>query len=158
MTDTQTVSFDAAHAMLARDQGLADAVALVARLDFSMLKAKLVGESGWSEEYCEEVEELYRQFLALNARYWGRKICPTGPIDAFWHAHIVDTRAYSSDCESVFGEYLHHYPYFGLRGPDDRRALEEAFQESAELFVSTFGIDPTLGDGAARTCASQRCP
>jgi hypothetical protein len=152
------VSFEAAHAMIARDVILQDAVERVKRLDFTMLKRKLVEENEWTWEFCEEVESLYRDFLALNARYPDRKICPTGPIDEFWHAHIIDTRAYMEDCEFVFGKYLHHFPYFGMRGSDDRAALEDAFRNSRELFIVHFGIDPAGGDMLARGCSSQRCP
>ena len=54
------------------------------------------------------------------------------------------------DCETrFFGKYLHHFPYFGMRGPDDRLALENAFRESVEMFIVHFGVDPTAGDIAA---------
>jgi hypothetical protein len=152
------VSFEEAQAMITSDLALRDALARVNQLDFSMLKRKMIEESGWTSEFCEEAEFLYRRFLALNARYPDRKICPTGPIDAFWHAHILDTRAYTRDCGLVFGEYLHHFPYFGMRGPEDHAALEKAFRESTELFILHFGIDPTAGDILARSCSSQRCP
>jgi hypothetical protein len=152
------VSFEAAHAMIVRDPTLQEALERVNRLDFTMLKQKLVEEHGWTSEFCQEVESLYRSFLALNARYPDRKICPTGPIDAFWHAHIIDTRAYLRDCEFVFGQYLHHFPYFGMRGADDRAALEDAFRYSRELFITHFGVDPACGDILARSCSSQRCP
>lgn len=152
------VSFEFAQAMVVRDDMLAAALRRAQRLDFSMLKRKLVEEKGWTAEYADEVEELYHRFLALNARYPDRKICPTGPIDDFWHAHILDTRAYASDCDTLFGRFLHHFPYFGMRGADDRADLEATFQESVELFIIHFGIDPTSGDTEARGCASQRCP
>ena len=141
-----------------RSDELRDALDRVNRLDFTLLRRKLVEEHGWTFEFCEEAESLYRKFLALNARYPDEKICPTGPIDTFWHAHILDTRAYARDCELVFGEYLHHFPYFGMRGPEDQAALERAFRESVEKFIIHFGIDPTAGDGLARSCSSQRCP
>jgi hypothetical protein len=134
------------------------ALARVAKLDFNMLKHKLGEEKGWSPEYQEEVECLYRQFLALNMVYKDRKICPTGPIDEFWHAHILDTRAYERDCERLFGHFLHHFPYFGMRGPDDRAALYTAFEESKTLFIRHFGIDPSGGETQARGCSPQRCP
>lgn len=57
------------------------ALARVAGLDFTMLKQKLGQEKGWSPEQQEEVEDLYRRFLALNVAYPDRKICPTGPVD-----------------------------------------------------------------------------
>src|SRR5260370_24134095 len=154
----QAVSFEVAHAMIPRDMGLDAALDRVGQLDFTMLKRKLVEEHGWTHEFCEEVEPLYRKFLALNARYPDEKICPTGPIYAFWHAHILDTRAYARNCELIFGNYLHHFPYFGMRGPDDRARLEKAFRESVEMFIVHFGIDPTAGDTLARSCHSQRCP
>jgi hypothetical protein len=158
ITQAVPVSFETAQAMIARDEILSEALDRVNQLDFTMLKRKMIEEQNWTSEFCEEVESLYRRFLALNARYPNGKICPTGPIDAFWHAHILDTRAYARDCEIVFGEYLHHFPYFGMRGPDDRAALEDAFRESVEMFIVHFGIDPTAGDVLARSCSSQRCP
>jgi hypothetical protein len=154
----QPLTFEQAQALVATDAALFDALARVAQLDFTMLKGKLVEESGWAPEYAEQVEDLYRKFLALNVRYPDRKICPTGPVDEFWHAHILDTRAYARDCELLFGEYLHHFPYFGMRGPDDRRDLEHAFAQSVELFIRHFGIDPTAGDARERSCRPQRCP
>ena len=152
------VSFEAAQAMVATDARLMNAIARVSQLDFTMLKRKLMQERAWTAEFCEDVESLYRQFLALNARYPDRKICPTGPVDAFWHAHILDTRAYERDCMLVFGEHLHHFPYFGMRGPDDHAALQKNFRESIDLFIRHFGVDPTAGDILARSCSSQRCP
>jgi hypothetical protein len=137
---------------------LETALQRVAELDFSFLKRKLGEEKGWSPEHQSEVEGLYRQFLALNMIYPDRKVCPTGPIDEFWHAHILDTHAYVRDCELLFGGFLHHFPYFGMRGPEDRGALQSAFDESRALFIRHFGIDPCGGETQARGCSPQRCP
>lgn len=152
------ISYDAAQAMVGADEALRTALDRVSRLDFTMLKRKLTEEKGWTPDLCDEVEDLYRKFLALTARYRDEKICPTGPIDTFWHAHILDTRAYARDCDAVFGELLHHFPYFGMRGPEDEAALERTFRASVEKFILHFGIDPTAGDTRARGCSSQRCP
>jgi hypothetical protein len=158
ITKADPVSFEAAQAMIESDATLRSAIDLVSQLDFTMLKRKMNEERGWTPEFCEEVESLSRRFLALNVRYPNRKICPTGPIDDFWHAHILDTRAYMQDCDTIFGRYLHHFPYFGMRGAEDQLALDQAFRESIELFITHFGIDPTAGDIVARSCSSQRCP
>jgi len=144
--------------LIERTPELDAALERVAKLDFSILKRKLGEEKGWSLEYQGEVEDLYRRFLALNIVYSDRKICPTGPIDEFWHAHILDTRAYEADCNSLFGSFLHHFPYFGMRGPEDREALQNAFDESRSLFIRHFGIDPCGGETQARGCSPQRCP
>ena len=79
------------------DDLLAEALRQVEELDFTLLKHKLAEEKGWTAEMCDEVEGLYCKFLALNLRYPNRKICPSGPIDDFWHAHILDTQAYAAD-------------------------------------------------------------
>lgn len=158
VTPSTALSFEESQSLIIKDSELSAALEKVAALDFSMLNRKFVEEYGWTAEFCREVEDLYRKFLALNMRYPEKKICPTGPIDEFWHAHILDTRAYARDCEILFGEFLHHFPYFGMRGPEDRANLEAAFEKSLDLFVTHFGIDPTAGDVQARSCAPQRCP
>lgn len=154
----RVLNFDEAQQLVVRDEALDVALRRVAELDFSMLKRKLIEEKNWTAETCDEIEDLYRRYLALNIRYPDRKICPTGPIDEFWHAHILDSQAYAADCEKLFGRFLHHFPYFGMRGPEDRAALESAFADSVDLFIKHFGIDPTAGDAHARSCRPQNCP
>lgn len=83
--------------------------------------------------------ERYRDFLALQRAYSDRPIVPSETIDEVWHKHILDTRAYLRDTIELFGRFLHHYPYFGLNGDDDRRALEAAFNETVELTQHHFG-------------------
>lgn len=152
------LSWDECQNLTALGAELEAALARVEKLDFSMLKQKLSQEKGWSPEYQEEVEGLYRRYLALNIVYPDRKICPTGPVDEFWHAHILDTRAYERDCDYLFGHFLHHFPYFGMRGPEDYADLQTAFDESRDLFIRHYGIDPCGGETQARGCAPQRCP
>jgi len=152
------LSWDECQGMTEMGGEIEAALARVAELDFTMLKMKLGEEKSWSPEQQEEVEGLYRRFLALNIAYPDRKICPTGPVDEFWHAHILDTRAYARDCEYLFGHYLHHFPYFGMRGPEDYAALQTAFDDSRALFIRHFGIDPCGGETQARGCSPQRCP
>lgn len=152
------MTFESAQSMVHQDEALAAALRKVAALDFTMLKRKLIEEKEWTQEYCEETEVLYRMFLALNVRYPDRKICPSGPIDEFWHAHILDTKSYAADCENLYGGMLHHFPYFGMRGPEDEAELQRAFDASIDLFIRHFGVDPTAGDTQARGCRPQRCP
>lgn len=152
------LNWDECQNLLEDDAQITSSLERVASLDFSMLRRKLGEEKGWSPEYQNEVEDLYRRFLALNMVYRDQKICPTGPIDEFWHAHILDTHAYERDCQELFGEYLHHFPYFGMRGPADRADLEASFEQSRTLFIRHFGIDICGGEAQARACSPQRCP
>lgn len=158
VNQAQPLGWQDCRDLLESSEALDEALGKVSNLDFSMLKRKLREEHSWSEEYADEVDDLYRKFLALNVVYPGRKICPTGPVDEFWHAHILDTRAYAEDSDRLFGTFLHHYPYFGMRDERDREDLETAFTESRALFVRHFGIDPCSGEAQARACSPQRCP
>ena len=117
-------------------------MACVAELDFTMLKKKLAMQKGWTAELVAEAEQSYRQFLALNMLYPTKKIVPTLTIDEFWHAHILDTRAYMDDCKALFGKYMHHYPYSGLNGVFDMLMAQGIRAETQELFKQHFGTDP----------------
>ncbi len=125
-----------------RESARAQALARVASLDFSMLKRKLEVVGGWSAKALAEGEHLYRRFLALKIMYPEKVLSPTPLIDEFWHAHILDTEAYTADCRRLFGRYVHHYPYVGLI--DDVLALaigEAVKEETRKLFQKHFYID-----------------
>lgn len=84
---------------------------------------------------------LYRQFLILNILYPGQSFAPTRVIDEVWHTHILDTMKYARDCELIFGGFLHHFPYVGMRGPEDAAHLQETFATTRRLFQETFGVN-----------------
>lgn len=116
--------------------------ARIQAVDFSMVKMKLMlAEHGdpWTQERVDNVERLYRRYLYLTEIPHDHPTVPTQDIDAFWHQHILDTRAYQRDCETMFGRFLHHFPYFGLRGGDDAEQLQSAFQRTQDLYFATFG-------------------
>ncbi|MEJ0001924.1 MAG: hypothetical protein WDN09_01950 [bacterium] len=122
------------------------AVKAIENLDLSRIKGKLMiptskGGKGWTEQEVDETEKWYKRFLILHAKYPGQKIVPNGPIDTFWHQHILDTRKYGQDCEAVFGEMLHHYPYFGLNG--DAETRDDAFEQTNQYYRIEFGEDCT---------------
>lgn len=127
-------------------------------LDLTMMKLKLADPdegAGWSAEFCDRVEVEYRRYLGLSRRYPEKAIVPSKVVDTFWHAHILDTQAYAPDCDRTFGFFLHHYPYFGMRGPEDAAALGAAYDETLDLYEAHFG--PAPADIWARSGAA-RCP
>lgn len=132
----------------------------VARLDLTLIKEKLHDEdegAGWSREFCDRVEIEYRRYLVLSGTYTdpADAVVPSRMVDTFWHAHILDTQAYTADCEAVFGEFLHHFPYFGTRGPEDAQDLGDSYDRTLARYELLFGLPPM--DIWARTGAS-RCP
>lgn len=133
-------------------------VAGINSIDLSMVKTKLEDSDegvGWSSEYCDRVEVEYRRYLALSRAYPQKAVVPSRIVDTFWHAHILDTQAYGRDCERTFGFFLHHYPYFGMRGREDAQALGDAYDETLNFYAFHFG--PAPEDIWARSGAA-RCP
>ena len=96
----------------------------------------------WTLDKTELVEVWYRRFLYMSYIYDDKVIVPSKDIDTFWHAHILDTQKYMSDCDNLFGRYIHHFPYFGMRGENDRIELAKSFRETEELFLLHFNESP----------------
>ena len=114
-------------------------------LDLEPIKFSLTQrEDGpnWSLNKAETLEVWYRRFLYLSSIYNDKVIVPSKDIDMFWHTHILDTQKYMLDCENLFGRYIHHFPYFGMRGEKDRNQLKKSFYETEELFLLHFSESP----------------
>lgn len=109
------------------------------QLNLSPIVAKLMHSKGWGRDYCSEIEKWYKRFLFLSYKYNGQPIVVNEIIDEFWHTHILDTKKYIDDCQNIFGYYLHHFPYFGMRGEEDRTNLQRAFETTNSLFLKEFG-------------------
>jgi hypothetical protein len=134
----------------------------IAALDLEPIKFKLMKEHNYTKIELDTLEKWYRRFLFLTFKYQNRPIVVSEAIDRFWHQHILDTRKYAEDCEAAFGEFLHHFPYFGLRGDDDVRALRTAYRSSLELMREEFGDTPdeelrVLGTNPADTELPSLC-
>ena len=93
----------------------------------------------------------YRYFLKLCLLYPGVAIVPDNSIDRAWHAQVLDTAKYRRDCTLVFGRFLDHFPYAGLRGDADRRTWLDSFARTRELFRQHFSVK--LGPVTASGCS-----
>ena len=123
-------------------------------LDLDPIKFKLMDTKeghGWSREKVDAVELEYRRFLALTAKYPDQVIAPNTEVDKFWHGHILDTMKYAEDCEQVFGYFLHHFPYFGMRDEEDAANLANAADVTRKLYEKEFG--PAAAAEASAYCA-----
>lgn len=87
----------------------------------------------------KEIEIEYKKYLTLCLENPDFPVVPSTFVDDFWHFHILDTLKYQEDCENVFGYFLHHFPYFGMRGKEDEDNLEKAWNESISLYKTRFG-------------------
>ncbi|RZI43762.1 hypothetical protein EGT07_08320 [Herbaspirillum sp. HC18] len=117
-------------------------VEAVFALDLDPIKFKLMDKKegyGWSREEADRRELEYKRFLALVAKYPDDVIAPDTDVDKFWHGHILDTMKYAEDCRNVFGYFLHHFPYFGMRDAEDATNLAEAATNTRRLYEQEFG-------------------
>ena len=113
-------------------------------LDLDAIKVKLMHQEsgeGWSLEKANAVEFEYRRFLILMKQFPEEETAPLMDVDTFWHYHILDTMKYAQDCQQVFGYFLHHFPYLGLRGEDDEAAHQRVGERMKQLYEQTFGED-----------------
>jgi hypothetical protein len=128
----------------------------IAALDLEPIKVKLMHEEsgeGWTLERANAVEFEYRRFLILMKKFPDEQTAPLVDVDTFWHYHILDTMKYAADCEAVFGHFLHHFPYLGLRGEDDEAAHVRVGMRMKELYEDTFGEDYVRAAPAAHSGA-----
>src|SRR5712692_2359901 len=117
-------------------------VAAIQALDLEPIKFKLMDTEegqGWSREYVDQMEIAYRRFLTLSVKYSEETIAPSKDVDKFWHGHILDTMKYAEDCQNVFGYFLHHFPYFGMRGEEDAANLRAASANMHAIYEREFG-------------------
>jgi hypothetical protein len=131
-------------------------------LDLSNVRMKLADPEegkGYGDERLDLMEAEYRKFLALHLACPDAEIVPCKLVDEIWHQHILDTAAYRDDCEAIFGRFLDHFPYFGMRGDDDAQALNDAYAETIERYREGFGEPPadTWISAAATSCKRTAC-
>ncbi|MCW7763958.1 glycine-rich domain-containing protein [Photorhabdus luminescens] len=96
----------------------------------------------WTKEGAEDAIAQYKKFTYLLFKYHGlkgKKLVPSIEVDEIWHHHILDTRSYEKDCINLYGYFMHHFPYFGMRGDDDFKDLNESFSKTQELYFEEFG-------------------
>jgi hypothetical protein len=114
----------------------------IVELDLDPIKVKLMHKEsgeGWTLVQASAVEAEYRRYLYLVKIFPNEMAAPSMNVDTFWHYHILDTMKYAQDCEEIFGYFLHHFPYVGLRGEDDLVAHHQAGERMAVLYEETFG-------------------
>jgi hypothetical protein len=122
------------------------------QLDLEPIAFQLMhsGEAEWTHQRTMQAIAQYRQFLYLIYLYPNRSLVPTQECDRVWHHHILDTMKYAQDCQMLFGYFLHHFPYFGLRGEGDRQNLHVAFEQTQTLFQEHFGVDDAMTEESVK--------
>lgn len=114
-------------------------------LDLGCIRFKLLSPESfvdWADEDAKVVEAEYRKFLALHFMHPEEAIVPDSAVDVFWHQHILDTEKYAADCQNIFGKFVHHFPYLGMRGEEDAEDLRISFEHTLARYREAFGEPP----------------
>lgn len=130
-------------------------------MDLDPIKIKLMDPKegkGWSRDYADIIGQEYRKYLALSKKYPSVGVVPSISVDAFWHQHILDTKKYAEDCKNYFGYFLHHFPYFGMRGKEDAENLQKTWEFSNQLYELAFGkIPDVVAKSQCSSCGASSC-
>src|SRR5713101_407303 len=119
-------------------------IAAIHALDLESVKIRMMdpelGE-GWTREYAEGIEQGYRNYLTMLAKYQdhAEDILLSKDVDEFWHTHILQTIKYTEDCEAVFGKYLHHAPHVGEVTQADVEKRTALAEKTRRLYEREFG-------------------
>ena len=78
--------------------------------------------------------------------------------------HDYTDNIFNSPIVILFGEYIHHYPYLGLFGDEDKQNLTIAFNHTLKLYRNTFNEElPQYtssqcdNDGGGESTCAGRC-
>jgi len=126
----------------ARIDGLEAVREYINGIDLTTLKAKLTlplsrGGHSWPPERADAAEALYKKWLFLQRKHEDVLLAPGSEVDAVWHFHILDSRAYIRDTARIFGHYLQHYPYFGMT--EGMAKARRVFETTRRLFRAEYG-------------------
>lgn len=114
----------------------------ISTLDFSMIIKKMTKAQGWKQKHAVMAVQQYKRMLFLWKKYGDHEnLPPSEEIDEVWHNHILDTDKYQEDCQVIFGQYLRHYPYFGMDNKSNTQDLNKAFERTRSLYREEFGED-----------------
>ncbi|MGS0536415.1 glycine-rich domain-containing protein [Pseudoalteromonas sp. SaAl2] len=136
-----------------------EALAKTKKWDFELAIQKLIDSNPeqWSLERAEKAILDYQRYMAVTKALGGIQLVPNADIDEIWHMHILDTRAYMQDCNALFGEFLHHYPYFGMLSEENQQQWVDVQAQSEELWHNLFNESLYSKDSVAQKCP-QVCP
>src|SRR3954471_12311792 len=118
---------------------IVDVIAAIDGLDLESVKIRLMDEElgeGWTQEYADSVEEAYKTYLTMLAKYQehAEDIMLAKDVDEFWHTHILQTITCADGSEAFFGRFLHHSPHIGELTDADRAKRDALAKKTSELY------------------------
>ena len=135
---------------------LAGAACALARAKYGLLEMVDLSRVAEAAYATKDGVDDYKKFLAILAMFVERKastyetFCkPSADMDAVWHAHVLDTKAYKEMNDLLLNGdgFIHHDPYSGK--DSDVQLARRKFM--AQVFKQVYGVDPKEGWGPLET-------
>jgi hypothetical protein len=128
----------------------------IRHLDLGSVREQLVEKQGWNTDQAERVEGDYKRFLYALAHKELEDVLspPTEEVDQFWHQHILDTRKYREDCDTVFGHYVDHTPGLGQAGQREADARRREVYDEFDIDGIDFGSGDSPSHHSGDDCHS----
>ena len=127
------------------------------KFELAIGKILEIKQGEWDLDRALKAVDNYKRYMAVTKALGGVQLVPNGDIDEIWHMHILDTRAYMKGCQELFSEYLHHYPYFGMLGEENKLQWIDVQSKSESLWFELFG-EPLYGADSVPQKCPQVCP
>jgi len=107
----------------------------------------------WSPDRLQLAAREYARFLRLRQLHPETPLVPTELMDAVWHEHILNTRAYFEDMIRLFGRFLHHEPEYP--GEPSDSDMQAGIAETTRLYLAAFSETPA--EMVSARCNGKSC-
>lgn len=121
-------------------------------LDLDRYLAKMASRNPdeWNPERLQLAAREYKRFLRLRQLHPTVAMVPTELMDAVWHEHILNTRAYEIEMQRIFGTMLHHCPVY-----EEEPAPGPGLELTVALYKAAFAETPM--EVTAARCQGKAC-
>ncbi|MFB7930441.1 glycine-rich domain-containing protein [Streptomyces sp. NPDC056039] len=115
-----------------------------------------------TEELAGRIVEEGLKFVAVCSRNPGVGLAPSRIVDEGWHALILHTAIYTDLCQSLGGEFVHHFPGYDPTNYDPPildRTREKITELGWDVDTQLWGppSDETLASVAAKCQHAPEC-
>jgi len=100
------------------------------KIDLEPIRDGVIKRDGYSAAEADRIMEVYKTFLDMCVDLQGQTVAPPRYADIAWHRHILLTKRYIEDCNTLFGGYLIHDPETYLT-----EEWHEAWDRTTEYFA-----------------------
>ena len=124
----------------------------ISNIDLELIEKDLTRTLGWSQSKCEDRITEYKKFMYLCSTNTDKtkSMIPSKDVDEVWHAHILRTEKYVSDCQVAGKQYIHHLPTHSNAPPANPSEFENG---TKCLYEKVFGTLPQSWRGCINKVA-----